>query len=164
MRVLNSRFTRTIMLLLGLWPRGSPSSDTKQLNVSPSVLKKLKKLRAKSGVEINIGHLRPEVAKILKVALSTAPEMVDNTVWVTSANDGEHGEGSFHFKDQAFDIRIRNVKGFVWGTQPNEAYIYQEIVYRWVRRLRDTLGSDYDVVYADDDGGHMDHIHIEWDK
>jgi hypothetical protein len=60
---------------------------------------------------------------------------------VTSANDGQHMDGSKHYDDQALDLRVWHL--------PDPAHT--------ARRLQRTLGEDYDVVYEDT------HIHAEYD-
>ena len=103
-------------------------------------------LYLKDGVRINGAHFYPEIVKILDAARDTAPKMERGAVWVTSANDSRHGDDSFHYKNQAFDIRIYNIAGD----------IHYEAK-RWAERLQQALGSNYDVVYE------LDHIHVEYD-
>lgn len=116
-------------------------------------------LKFKNGVHINGRHFDPEVRRILDVVRITAPKMVDGAVWVTSANDGTHEDGSKHFTDEAFDVRVRNLKGFKWG--PDGRFFFCEEADAWAKRIRFELGSAYDVVYGDED--HIDHIHVELD-
>ena len=100
----------------------------------------------KNGVHINGAHFYPEVVNIINVARETAPMLVRETVWITSANDSKHMEGSLHYKNQAFDIRIYNIIGDV----------HVEAV-KWAERMALALGEDYDVVKE------KDHIHAEFD-
>ena len=65
------------------------------------------------------------------------------TVWVTSANDSKHMEGSLHFEDRALDFRV-------WGVDKEQR---TEIV----EYLRYILSDDYDILDEDD------HIHLEYD-
>lgn len=62
-------------------------------------------------------------------------------ITITSGNDGKHSKHSLHYKNKAIDIRTRDMeqKEKVW------------------RRIKYTLGRDYDVILEDD------HIHIEYD-
>lgn len=115
---------------------------------------KLPGLKLLDTVKINGIHFYPEVRVILDAARETAPELSDNTVWITSAADGKHKAGSKHYTSEAFDLRIKNVKGF----KPGQLNIPAA---RWAERLRATLGFNYDVIYGDK--GHLDHIHIELD-
>ncbi len=103
-------------------------------------------LYLKDGVRINGAHFNPEMVKILDAAKKTSPMMERGAVWITSANDSRHLDNSFHYKNQAFDIRIYNIIGDVHYEAK-----------RWAERLQQALGSDYDVVYE------PDHIHVEYD-
>lgn len=103
------------------------------------------KLALKGGVKINGAHFEPTVALILSVAQATAPELTDNTVWVTSANDGKHMSGSKHYENRAFDLRTRNVTGG------------PPMVAGWRDRMARMLGASYDVV------NEGDHLHVEYD-
>ena len=62
---------------------------------------------------------------------------------ITSANDGQHMDGSKHYLDKAWDLRIRNL----------EAGMIEEIA----RMLRVDLGKDWDIVVE------KDHLHVEYD-
>lgn len=84
--------------------------------------------------------------------------MRGDTVWVTSGADGQHKTYSKHFSDEAFDIRIKNVKGV---KKQNGAYVKDPKVEAWVKRIQLELGNDYDIVYGDEH--HLDHIHCEYD-
>jgi len=66
---------------------------------------------------------------------SQAEEMV-----ITSTYEGNHGAGSLHYANRAFDIRLPYMSGF-----------------RAAAILREKLGPDFDVI------GEDDHIHIEYD-
>ena len=104
------------------------------------------KIQLLGSVKINGHHFEPEVARILPAARDTAPEFVDGVMWVTSANDSKHMPGSRHFSNQAFDLRIRNIKGPV-----------SKRAAEWAQRLKAHLGSKYDVVHE------SDHLHVEFD-
>jgi hypothetical protein len=100
----------------------------------------------KDSVHVNGAHFDPVMVRIIEVARDTAPMLENGTVWVTSANDGDHGYGSLHFDNRAFDIRIKNIIGHVGG----EARL-------WAERMQIALGDEYDVLLE------KDHIHIEYD-
>ena len=116
-------------------------------------------LKLLDDIKINGRHFDPEIRRILDVARMTSPKMLGDSVWVTSANDGSHKQGSKHFKNEAFDIRIRNLVAFKWGASGE--FIFNETINNWARQLRLELGEDYDVVYGD--AQHLNHIHIEYD-
>jgi len=67
-------------------------------------------------------------------------ERCDEELIITSTFEGNHGAGSLHYANQAFDIR---------HTQ-NKTCCVAEILER-------ELGEDFDVVEE------LDHIHIEYD-
>ena len=104
------------------------------------------KLYLKEGVKINGAHFYPEIVRMLDVVRATAPLLSDDAVWVTSANDSTHMDGSLHYKNKAFDIRIWNVTG------PG-----RDMSRGWVEKIKLALGDAYDVVLE------TDHIHLEYD-
>ena len=65
------------------------------------------------------------------------------TVWITSANDSRHMDGSLHYEDLAIDLRV-------WGVDKEQR---TEIV----EYLRYILSDDYDILDEDD------HLHLEYD-
>lgn len=93
-------------------------------------------------VKINGAHFNPEIVRILQVACDTAPKEL-TSIWVTSANDSSHMDGSKHYSNEAFDFRI-------WG-------LFGEQAKTWAERMQRALGENYDVVFEGD------HIHVEWD-
>ena len=101
----------------------------------------------KDEVHINGAHFDPVMVRIIDVARETAPMLEKGTVWVTSANDSEHMEGSLHFANKAFDIRIKNIIGGIEFPLAAKA---------WAERMQVALGDDYDVVLE------KDHIHVEF--
>lgn len=100
----------------------------------------------KDSVHVNGAHFDPVMVRIIEVARDTAPMLESGTVWITSANDGNHSEGSLHYENRAFDIRIKNIIGHV----RNEAQL-------WAERMQNALGNRYDVLLE------RNHIHIEYD-
>lgn len=107
-------------------------------------MSELPRLFLKNNVVINGAHFYPEMVRIVNTLRATVPETGDNAVWITSANDSKHMEGSLHYKNRAFDVRIWNVKN-------------EELVPGWVARLKLALGPDYDVILE------PTHIHVEYD-
>jgi hypothetical protein len=102
----------------------------------------------KDGVHVNGAHFDAVMVRIIDVARETAPMMEKGTVWITSANDSEHGDESLHFDDRAFDIRIKNIIGGMEFPLAARA---------WAERMQIALGDDYDVLLE------KDHIHVEYD-
>ncbi len=133
--------------------------------ISHLVCNKLPLLRFKEGVHIIPRHFDPKIRVILDVVRATAPPTLDEVIWVTSADDGEHRRQSKHYSGEAFDIRIRNLECFEWGQDGN--WIIVRRIEQWAEEIRDILGPDYDVLYANVRKGkleHLSHIHIEYDK
>lgn len=74
----------------------------------------------------------------------------DQKLVVTSANDGEHMEGSKHYSDEALDLRV-------WELSSHEEA---------ARKIGDRLGSDFDALAEwrmEGDGPRPSHLHIEYD-
>jgi len=93
---------------------------------------------------VNISQLKPELWFAAGAAMVIYDQYnnLQNCV-ITSGNDGRHKDGSFHYKDQAIDLRV-------WG--------FSEETIGHVRdALADYLGRDYDVI------NERNHIHIEFD-
>jgi hypothetical protein len=106
----------------------------------------LPNLCLKNGVVINGAHFESYMVRIIDAARETAPPLEKGIVWITSANDLIHMRNSLHYKNRAFDIRIRNIL----GDNPGAAGV-------WAERMQIALGKDYDVVLE------ADHIHAEFD-
>lgn len=91
----------------------------------------------KAGVDIS--RLKREIRKALPVVDSVYASF-DEEMVVTSTYEGNHGAGSLHYADEAFDTR-------------KSLAFYQRIK----MEIKKRLGNDYDVVIE------QDHIHIEYD-
>lgn len=104
-------------------------------------------LQLKAGVELDARHLDPEIVRIVNVARATAPELRDDTVWITSAAEKSPGrlEYSLHYEGEALDFRVRNVIGG------------EPVAREWADKIQFALGDDYDVVFE------RTHIHVEYD-
>uniref|UniRef100_A0A6H1ZPD2 Uncharacterized protein n=1 Tax=viral metagenome TaxID=1070528 RepID=A0A6H1ZPD2_9ZZZZ len=69
-----------------------------------------------------------------------------NTPTITSAADGKHMEGSFHYINQAWDLRV-------WGLRDPAAM---------AKDLKEKLeedGNEWRVLFGDE--WHRDHMHVE---
>ena len=69
-------------------------------------------------------------------------------LWITSARDGEHKEGSFHYSGEAFDVRSKHLP----------RYVKLEVL----EELRAALGNEFDVLF-EYQGMPNEHFHIEHD-
>lgn len=116
-------------------------------------------VKLKDKVHINGRHFDPIISRMITVTRLTAPSLVGNVLWITSANDGKHKDTSKHYTNEAFDVRIRNVKGLKWGVRME--FVYNEVVKAWADQIELALGKGYDIVYGD--AKHLSHIHIEYD-
>lgn len=97
-------------------------------------------LYLKEGVKLEITE---EMARAIPVIMKVYRFLGFDNVTLTSANDGDHMEGSKHGEGNGLDIRI-------WAMA-----VYDEI--RAVVLLKWELGPDYDIVQE------KDHIHVEYD-
>ena len=91
----------------------------------------------KAGVDIS--RLNREIRRALRAVSDIFMEF-DQEVVVTSTYEGDHGAGSLHYANDAFDVRYPGLE--IIGVQT---------------RLRNKLGNDFDIL------GEKDHIHIEYD-
>lgn len=92
---------------------------------------------------VKIHGLQIQMLPVLKNAGHIWKDMGEELV-VTSARDGIHSAGSLHYYGYAVDFRSR--------------YFSRRGVGIVANRLRDTLGSDYQVIV------HSTHIHVEYEK
>lgn len=91
----------------------------------------------KAGVDIS--RLKREIRRSLQKVEDVYNQHVEELI-ITSTYEGNHGAGSLHYADDAYDARLPD---------DNRREIKQEI--------KEDLGKDYDVVFE------SDHIHIEFD-
>jgi hypothetical protein len=101
--------------------------------------------------------MEPKVMQILQAVNDSAPAGYIPTI--TSAHDGRHRPDSLHYKDAAFDIRVKDYPGF--DLQRFEET--RRVIDLWIIRIKNLLSppADYDIVFGNKQ--HRDHIHIEWD-
>jgi len=110
---------------------------------------------------VRLGVVYAQAADTLNALLSTAPELHESTVFVTSANDS-HGPGSLHSHNLAWDVRTHPISLTTTRIGAIVASTYDaldELALKWVEQLKATLGPDYDIIYERDNK----HIHIEYD-
>mgnify|MGYP001596474725 CR=1 FL=1 len=69
------------------------------------------------------------------------------TLVVTSCNDGQHKEGSFHYVGQAVDFRIK--------TMP------EKLRAKAVAQLKEALGGEFFVLH-ESAGTDNEHVHVQW--
>jgi len=91
----------------------------------------------KAGVDIS--RLNREIRRSLSRVEAVYNEHIEEFV-ITSTFEGNHGAGSLHYSNDAYDVRLPF----------NEI---QEVF----NVIKETLGNPYDVVFE------RDHIHIEYD-
>lgn len=91
---------------------------------------------------VNIWGLLPEMKPVLALQQKFFDRVGKNFV-VTSARDGIHSAGSYHYYGYAVDSRTRDL------TEAQK----QELV----QFLKDNLSSHYDVIL------HDTHLHVEYD-
>lgn len=68
---------------------------------------------------------------------------------ITSFNDSQHGSGSFHYKDRAFDVRTKDI-----ATESLKQTIFNEI--------KQSLPFGFDILF-EGQGTVNSHFHLEWD-
>lgn len=101
----------------------------------------MRKLQVKDDT-VNVWGLSPKMKKPMAMA-DAILKTFDRPLVITSARDGLHSPGSYHYYGYAIDIRTRDI------TYDQKQYMAYE--------LRKNLGEYYDVVT------HKTHLHIEFD-
>lgn len=103
-------------------------------------------IQLKAGVKL--ASLTPQILLAVQAAEHIWWNAGQTTLVITSANDSQHKNGSFHFQGRAVDFRIQ--------TMP------RKLRDQATRQLREALGSQFDVLHEDPDGPNA-HIHVEWE-
>ena len=106
-------------------------------------------------------HYAPEIATIVRAAAETAPSLVENTLIITEGWRPGVPQASLHPACKAVDIRAIDDAmrpGAIVGEDDEQKLLYGA---RWAARLREKLGTDFDVVFGPPN--HLNHIHIERD-
>lgn len=101
-------------------------------------------MRIKHGVKL--GGITPEMAAIFCVVTETLREYGPTTL--TSALDGEHSDGSLHYRGRALDFRSKHIA-------PHSKDLA-------LAALRRNLGPEFDVL-LEGRGTDNEHWHIEHD-
>jgi len=91
----------------------------------------------KAGVDIS--RLKREIRRALQTTFDLLDEQLFSFI-VTSTYEGDHGAGSLHYGNDAFDFRLT-------FSEPGS----------FVRELKKRLRPGFDIVVEED------HIHIEYD-
>jgi hypothetical protein len=114
-----------------------------------------------TSVELSMGNL-DTIEELLRAAIETKPQTFNNAIHVTSADDGTHGDESFHYIGCAYDLRIvgkRHGAIVVPENDNDQAYRNaQQVLARWwASRIEKRLRGRWQIIYEDD------HIHCERD-
>ena len=117
----------------------------------------------KGDVRLTEACLDPCMTELLRVAMRTAPELGQDTLVVTSANDSGHKAHSMHYVGRALDIRYtgKRMGGIALpGVVLHAARMEQQrqAARMWAGRMRQQLPEGYDVVVEGN------HIHAERDS
>ena len=98
---------------------------------------------------VNLAETETQEVMIQAAAREYAAE--PQRLVITSANDGEHSDGSLHYEDDALDFRV-------WMLDDHE---------KTADRLQDRLGPQFDVIAEWREGQNGEwipsHIHVEYD-
>ena len=103
-------------------------------------------MRLKPGVKLK--GLSPQ-AVLIALIVDRAYADYNHETTITSANEGNHMEGSSHFKGEALDFRTKDLPPTV-----DKHMLRNEI--------KADLGDEFDVI-LENFGGDNEHIHVEWD-
>ena len=96
---------------------------------------------------VRMGNLCPQIVLALTICDGIYVAHDAGGMWVTSLNDGIHGERSFHYSGRACDLRTHSIRE---AAKP-------EIL----AAIRGALGSDFQV-FHESKGTPNEHFHIEY--
>ena len=104
---------------------------------------------------VNFSKLHP--AMILACTrLESIYDSFSTELWITSANDSEHKEGSKHFDGRALDFRTKNIVGIsLPGLSSNDKKN------RMLNRIKEALGPFF-FCQIEDLGEPNEHLHIQF--
>jgi hypothetical protein len=84
---------------------------------------------------------------VLRRSSEAHPEVPDQTLVITSANDGTHAQGSRHYSNEALDVRSKSFRSSV-----------DKRAFR--AKLASDLGDQFTVLLEDEDGMN-EHYHCQ---
>ena len=135
----------------------------------------------KDGVQLPLevwqhSHMR----NIIRAAMIEAPQLVDDTLVVTSVSRGQQMRMKpFSYHQAGEEGRAVDFRTGLSGTSrdtlewenrigaidpsPFEVQDRYRAVLLWAQRIRERLGNEYDVIYGIEHN-HVDHIHVEHDR
>ena len=109
--------------------------------------------------------------------LGELSELFKKNMWITSANDSKHREGSAHFNNKAFDIRTRhlNFDEIITLSKRIDRFNHIKLVLfewrekvngKWIKHKAKYDNGDFEMIveaYLDcDNPQRVSHLHIEW--
>lgn len=109
-------------------------------------------------------NLKPGVSLVgmepqLVVAMLISLRVVEDAMLsftVTSCNDGQHRDGSYHYAGRAFDLRTRS---WIAGGAP----MTDALKTAMAAKVQGQLGPEFRVAFEPTNAqGRTEHIHIEW--
>lgn len=98
---------------------------------------------------VKLAGLQPQIVLAITVAEHIWWLHGETPLVITSCNDGQHKEDSFHYRGLAVDLRTKTLP-------ENERTAA-------VKRLREALGTEFDVLY-ENVGQPNEHVHVEHDS
>lgn len=101
-------------------------------------------MKIKPGVDLR--GIQPQMAIAAMVAEKVYAANAAGELCITSAVEGQHMQGSLHYKGMAIDVRLPSSREKLAGAIPAV-----------LLALRQDLGAQFDVVLE------KDHIHVEFD-
>ena len=101
----------------------------------------------KPGVRLKC--LRREIRRALNVIEEVYINIAGHESIITSTDEGTHSPGSLHYAGQAVDIALPGAHNMYVRSTASVNVV--------VKKLKEMLGKDYDVVLE------KDHIHVEYD-
>jgi conjugal transfer mating pair stabilization protein TraG len=98
-------------------------------------------------VGVRLTNLQPQMVLATKVVEEEFSRYGLDTV-ITSANDGEHMEGSLHYSGRALDFRTKHAQGVMKG------------IHLAIQKRLAPVG--FDVIWEAQENPN-EHLHLEWD-